>query len=115
SVAVPNAIIPKAGKKFIGVYDFLGLMAGYSLSDYLMILVGGALPTPDDWGGIHGEMFGAYSIGAKAGLPITERLNVAVGYQWGRSIFDQQSTETVDSKITVRLPYAAISYGYDDR
>jgi hypothetical protein len=114
SVAVPNAIIPKGGSKVIGVYDFLGLMGSYSLTDNLMVLAGGALPTPDDWGGVRGQMFGAYSIGVKAGLPIADRVNLAVGYQWGQSLFDQQSTQGTDSKITVRVPYAAISYGDDD-
>ncbi len=114
SVAVPNAIIPKNGTFFLGSYDLLGLEAGYSIGDHLMILAGGAIPTPDDWGGVRGEMFGAYSIGAKAGLPIGDRLNVAVGYQLGGSIYDKQLTEQTESKITFSVPYGAISYGTDD-
>jgi hypothetical protein len=114
SVVVPNAIIPPAGTAFFGLYDLLGLEAGYSITDNLMVLAGGAIPTPDDWSGIHGEMFGAYSIGIKAGLNLTSRLALAAGYQWGRSTYDQQSTPLLDSRITVNVPYLAASYGDND-
>jgi hypothetical protein len=114
SVGVPNAIIPPAHTAFFGSYDLLGLEAGYSITDNLMVLAGGAIPTPDDWSGIHGEMFGAYSIGLKAGLNLTPRLAVAAGYQWGRSTYDLQSTPSLDSRITVNVPYLAASYGDND-
>jgi hypothetical protein len=114
TIVVPNAVIPRNGTFFLGSYDFLGLEAGYSIGDHLMILAGGALPTPDDWGGVRGEMFGAYSIGAKVGLPIGDRLNVALGYQWGSSLYDKQLTEGTDSKIGFSTPYGSISYGDDD-
>lgn len=115
SVAVPNAIIPKAGSIVLGSYDFLGLIAAYVPIDNVMILAGGALPTPDDWTGVRGDMFGAYSIGLKVGLPIGERLNIAAGYQWARSIFDQAITvDTLESQITLSAPYAAISFGDDN-
>ncbi|MBS1911711.1 MAG: hypothetical protein JST22_06980 [Bacteroidetes bacterium] len=116
SIAVPNAILPKKGHGYVGSYDVLGLTAGYSLHKNVMLLAGGALPTPDDWTGIHGDMFGAYSIGLKAGLPIGDRFNVAAGYQWGRSFYDKQNpvADTVRSDITISAPYAALSYGDDD-
>ncbi|MEO5930144.1 MAG: hypothetical protein ABIR47_09440 [Candidatus Kapaibacterium sp.] len=114
SVAVPNAIIPPAGHFFVGDYDFLGLTAGYSLDDHLMVIAAGALPTPDDWGGLHQEIFGAYSIGLKVGMPLAEDLNIAAGYQWGRSVYDQVATPLLDSRITINAPYGAISYGDDD-
>lgn len=114
SIIVPNAIIPKNGTFFVGSYDFLGLEAGYSIGDHLMILAGGVLPTPDDWGGVRGEAFGAYSIGAKVGLPIGDHLNVALGYQLGGSFYDKQVTDAVESKISFNVPYGAISYGDDD-
>ncbi len=114
TIAVPNAVIPKKGRAFVGDYDLLGLTAGYSISDNLMLIAGGAVPTPDDWGGIHGDMFGAYSIGAKAGLRLAPDLDVAIGYQWGTSTFDQEATAELDSRITVNAPYMAVSYGTDD-
>ena len=115
SVAVPNAVIPPRGTAFVGSYDFLGLMAGYVPVDNVMILAGGALPTPDDWTGVRGDMFGAYSIGLKAGISLTANLDIAAGYQWGRSIFDQAVTvDTVESRITISAPYAALSFGDDD-
>ncbi len=82
-----------------------------------VVIAGGALPTPDDWGGMRGEMFGAYSIGLKIGLPIGDRLNVAAGYQWGRSFYDKESDDaldTVSSTINVHAPYLAVSLGDDD-
>jgi hypothetical protein len=114
SVAVPNAVIPPKGRFIAGSYDLLGLLAGYSITDNVQILAGGALPLPDDWGGIHGEMFGAYSIGAKAGLAFAEGWNAAVGYQWARSIYDQEPTPLTESTITMSVPWGAISYGDDD-
>jgi hypothetical protein len=114
TIAVPNAVIPKSGRLYLGSYDLLGLTAGYAVSDNFMLIAGGALPTPDDWGGIHGEMFGAYSIGAKGGVSLGGGLDVALGYQWGTSIYDQASTDAIDSKITVNAPYLALSYGDDD-
>ena len=111
---MPNAVIPKSGRLYLGSYDLLGLTAGYAVSDNFMLIAGGALPTPDDWGGLHGEMFGAYSIGAKGGVSLGGGLDVALGYQWGTSIYDQQSTDALDSKITVNAPYLALSYGDDD-
>jgi hypothetical protein len=85
------------------------------VNDNLMVIAGGALPTPDDWAGIRGEMFGAWSIGVKGGMALGEDLNVAAGYQWGRSIYDKEETlDTLESRITVNVPYVALSYGNDD-
>lgn len=117
TIVVPNAILPKRGSLYVGMYDLLGLTAGYAVDDHMMILAGGALPTPDDWGGMRGEIFGAYSIGVKLGIPLNDDLNIAGGYQWGRSFYDRASTPTADtfrSEITVQAPYLALSYGNDD-
>jgi WD40 repeat protein len=115
SIAVPNAILPKKGSIVGGSYDLLGLMAGYAVTDNVMVLAGGGVPLPDDWGGVKGSMYGAYSVGIKAGLPVTDRLNIAAGFQWGRSMYDQEATPDVtESIITVAAPYGAISYGDDD-
>jgi hypothetical protein len=115
SVAVPNAVIPPKGSFVLGIYDVLGVVGGYSVSDNLMIIGGGAIPLPDDWGGVRGQMYGAASIGAKAGIALTDRLDVAVGYQYALSIYDEELTPDVrESEITVSAPWGAISYGDDD-
>lgn len=114
TIAAPNAVLPKGGDGYVGSYDLLGLVAGYSITDNVMVLVGGGVPLPDDWFGLNGTMYGAYSAGVKAGLPITEQLNIAGGYQWARSIYDQDVTESLESQITVSIPYFSLSYGNDD-
>lgn len=113
SVAVPNAIIPKKGKFFLGSYDLLGLVGGYSFTDNVMLLAGGAVPLPDDWGGVRGDAFGAYSIGAKGSWEIGHKLNLAAGYQVGRSVLDKEATPELESSIFFHAPYGAISYGDD--
>lgn len=114
TIAAPNAILPKGGDGFVGSYDLLGLIAGYSITDNVMVLAGGGVPLPDDWFGLNGTMYGAYSAGVKAGLPVTEQIDIAAGYQWARSIYDQDLTESLESQITVSIPYLALSYGDDD-
>jgi|GEM_PF-1000663 len=114
TIAVPNAVIPRAGSFVAGSYDLLGLMVGYAPLDNVMILAGGAPPLPDDWGGVNGSMFGAYSIGLKVGVNVTEKLRIGGGYQWGRSMNDREETEEIDSRITVNIPYLTASYGDDD-
>ncbi|MBK8912580.1 MAG: hypothetical protein IPM61_14805 [Chlorobi bacterium] len=78
-----------------------------------MLLAGGALPLPDDWGGVRGDAFGAYSIGAKGSWEVADKLNVAAGYQVGRSVLDKEATPELESSIFFHAPYAAISYGDD--
>lgn len=115
SIALPNAIVPPKGRVMAGVYDLLGVTAGYVPLENVMILGGGAMPFPDDWGGVKGTMYAAYSIGVKWGFSPMDRLNIALGYQWGQSIYDEDLTpEQTDSRIRVNAPYGAISYGDDD-
>jgi len=114
SLAIPNAVIPRKGRLYAGVYDLLGLTAGYAFDDHFMVIAGGMLPTPDDWGGNHGEMFGAYSVGVKIGLQPTKRLHIAAGYQYGKSTYDKAATPLFESEIVVNAPYAAVSWGDDD-
>lgn len=115
TMAVPNAVIPPAGTFVAGTYDLLGLMAGYAFNDNVMILAGGAPPLPDDWGGVNGVMFGAYSLGLKVGTSFGDRWKIAAGFQWAQSIYDREETSEFDSRITAPTPYAAVSYGNDDR
>jgi hypothetical protein len=115
TIAVPNAVIPPKGRAVVGVYDVLGVLAGYSITDNIMILGGGAIPLPDDWAGVRGQMFGAASIGVKAGVALGDRWNIAAGYQFAKSIYDEEATPGVtESAITVNAPWGAISYGDDD-
>ncbi len=115
TIAVPNAVRPKRGKFFVGSYDLLGLVAGYAVADELLLFAGGAPPLPDDWGGVKGDMFGAFGFGAKVGTTFFDKLDVAAGYVYGQSILDKEFTvDELDSKIRAHVPWASISYGTDD-
>jgi WD40 repeat protein len=59
TIAAPNAILPKKGRIVTGMYDVVGLMAGYAITDNVMVLGGGGVRLPDEWGGVHGSMYGA--------------------------------------------------------
>lgn len=116
TIAVPNAVIPPKGKAFIGSYDVLGLTAGYAVADELLLFVGGAPPLPDDWGGVNGDMFWAFGAGAKLGTELFENFNIAGGYAFAMSTLDKEFTvDELDSRIRLHIPYAALSYGTDDR
>lgn len=114
TIAVPNAIVPPKGSIVAGVYDFLGLMAGYAPVDHVMILGGGGLPLPDDWGGLNGQAYGAWSIGTKAGFWVVDQLHVGGGFQYAESMYDLEATDQTESHIAMKIPYLAASYG-DDR
>ncbi len=115
TIAVPNAVRPKKNDFFVGSYDVIGLTAGYGVADELMVFAGGTPPTPDDWGGVNGDMFGAFGIGIKVGTTLFDKLDLAAGYVYGQSILDKEFTPgETDSKIRAHVPYAAISYGTDD-
>jgi len=115
SVVTPNAVIPPKGTLYGGSYDILGLTAGYAVVDNMMVIVGGAPPLPDDWGGLHGEAFSAWSVGIKAGTSVGRDWRVAVGYQFAQSTYDNEATSHLESRIALNIPYAAVSYGNDDR
>jgi WD40 repeat protein len=115
TIVTPNAIIPKRGRIVAASYDIVGLMVGYAPIDNVMVMAGGAVPLPDDWGGVSGTMYGAYGVGVKAGAEIMPRLNIAGGLIWGRSTYDTDATpDSVESVITALSPFAAVSYGDDD-
>lgn len=115
SVVVPNAVIPPARSFVFGSYDVFGVLGAYAVSDNIMLMAGGALPLPDDWAGVRSQMFGAASIGAKAGLAVDELFDVAIGYQYGVSMYDEERTpDATESVISVHAPWAAISYGNND-
>lgn len=111
TVLIPNAYIPKAGKFYFGSYDILGLTAGYSVTDNLMIIAGALVPSPDDWQGPRGDMFSGLSVGLKYGLSFG-KFNIAAGYQFARSVFDKGITkDSTESVINMQFGYIATSYG----
>ncbi len=58
---------------------------------------------------------GAFGIGAKVGVTLFDKLDIAAGYVYGQSILDKEFTEgEVDSRISSHVPWGAISYGTDD-
>jgi WD40 repeat protein len=115
TIASPNAIIPRKGRVVFGSYDILGWMAGYVPFDGVMLLAGGALPTPDDWMSTTGTAYQALGFGIKAGVEIVDRLNVAGGLIVAASSYDREETRGVtESDIMLYSPFAAISYGDDD-
>ncbi|MBS1910814.1 MAG: choice-of-anchor D domain-containing protein [Bacteroidetes bacterium] len=115
TIAVPNAVVPKKGAFVLGVYDVAGVTAGWVPVPRVMIIAGGGIPFPDDWGGVHGTMYGAYSLGLKVGILEHEKLDIAAGYQFARSIYDREETrDSLESSIVVHAPYVAASYGDDD-
>ena len=115
TVAVPNAVIPPAGTLVLGSYDLAGLMAGYAITDNIFLLVGGLPPLPDDWGGTNGTAANAFSAGVKAGFSPADKWDVAVGFQYAQSFYDKEETPEVESRITLPTPFAAVSYGTDER
>ncbi len=113
SIAIPNAILPPKGSIVAGVYDFLGLMVGYVPVDHVMILGGGGVPLPDDWGGLNGQAYGAWSIGLKTGFWVVDQWNVGGGFQYAESYYDREETAERESHITMKIPYLAVSHGDD--
>ncbi|MBC8144505.1 MAG: choice-of-anchor D domain-containing protein, partial [bacterium] len=115
SIITPNAIIPPRGRFVAASYDVVGLLFGYVPIDNVMVMAGGAVPLPDDWGGVIDNMYGAFGVGIKAGIEVAEHMNIAGGLTWGRSIYDAESTvDTVESTISALTPFIAASYGDDD-
>ena len=117
SILLPSAVIPEAGTITTGVYDVVGLSAGYSVTDFLMVLAGGQIPIPSRWFGAEGfsaSVSGAWSIGAKAAYEIDTNLLIGGGYQYGQSYYDQDFSEQLDSKITFNALWATGGYGDDD-
>jgi len=114
TIAIPNAVIPRKGSVVLGVYDLVGMMMAYAPTDHMMIIAGGAAPLPDDWKGVRGQMYGAWSLGVKGGIELLPGLNIVGGCQYAVSVYDREETQVVESRIAITTPYAALSYGDDD-
>jgi Mg-chelatase subunit ChlD len=107
-IAIPTAVMPKAGSIVFGTYNLLGVMAGYAINDNLMVLGGGNLPIS-----FNNQLSTAFSLGFKAGTQISSKLRLAGGYQFAKSIFNKPETEKTESDITMHIPYITATYGDD--
>ncbi|MCO6465517.1 MAG: VWA domain-containing protein [Bradyrhizobiaceae bacterium] len=117
SIMLPSAIIPPAGTITTGVYDVLGVSLGYSVTDNLMVLVGGMLPFNSAWIGFghdRASASGAWSVGMKGAIPLAPDLVFGGGFQLGQSWYNQELTNGFDSKITFNALWATLGYGNDD-
>ncbi len=108
-VISPTAQTMKAGTYAVGDVDFLGVVGYYGITDNIMLQAGGVLPLPLD-----SKSTLVYSLGIKGGLPITRSISLAVGYQFGKSRYDNSQTDGVESNVTVHAPYIVGTYGNDD-
>lgn len=117
TIALPSSIVPPAGTVTTGVYDLVGIQAGYSITDNVMVLAGGVPPLRSSWIGASDEEATqalAYSVGLKAGFRIDDQWTVAGGYQWGQSTYDRLATTGTESRITFNALYATVGFGDDD-
>jgi hypothetical protein len=117
SIILPSAVIPPPGTITTGVYDILGLQAGVSVHENVMILAGGTLPFSNAWFGAEEDRASfstAYSIGAKSGFTVSEQWIVGGGYQFGQSVYDKESTPEFESRITYNAIWTTAGYGDDD-
>jgi len=117
SILLPSAVIPKQGTVSTGVYDVLGLFAGYSITDNFMVQAGGALPLPSRWLGVpisNASYSAAWSIGAKVGFELSNTWIIGGGYQYGKSYYDQDFSPLLESQITFSSLWASTGFGNDD-
>ncbi len=117
SIMLPTAVVPPRGTIVTGVYDVLGLMAGYSITNNVAVLVGGALPLFNRWFGATGydaSWSAAWSIGGKVGYEIANNVIAGGGYQFGQSYYDQDYSPQLESKITFHALWTTAGYGDDD-
>ncbi|MBI2794168.1 MAG: VWA domain-containing protein [Ignavibacteria bacterium] len=117
SIILPTSIVPRQGTVTTGIYDVLGLQAGYSVTDNLMVFAGGALPLPNRWLGATGydaSLSSAWSVGGKYGMFVDSLLSVGGGYAFGKSYYDQDITKELESTITFNSLWATAGYGTDD-
>lgn len=114
SILLPNAYIPKAGTVYAGLYDLLGITAGVSVTDNIMVITGGIIPYFDDWPSVHGDYLSVYSFGLKFGFELYKNTLIGGGYQFAKSVFDKEPTSGIESEITAHMPYFTLSYGNQD-
>lgn len=117
SIILPTSIVPRQGTFVSGIYDVLGLQAGYSITDNVMVFAGGALPLPNRWLGATGydaSLSSAWSVGGKYGMYVDSLLSLGGGYAFGKSYYDQDITKELESTITFNSVWATAGYGTDD-
>ncbi len=116
NILFPNAVIPKRGSIFGGIVGGLGLQAGYSVTDNIMLTALLVPPLPSDSATSATQFRGAYSFGVKAGFQPLPLLDLALGYQFVQAAFERGalSPANYNRRVTAHLPYTALSYGTDD-
>lgn len=117
SILLPSAIVPRQGTITTSMYDVIGIVGGYSITDNVMVIVGGVPPFSNRWVGASdadASTTAAWSVGAKIGFPVTQDLTIGGGYQTGQSYYNRTSTEDLDSKITFNALWASAGWGNDD-
>lgn len=116
-IMLPTALVPKAGTLTTGVYNALGLSATYSITNAIAVVAGGMIPLPSRWLGATGynaSWSAAWSAGAKFGLPVAKNVIVGGGIQAGQSLYNQDYSAEMDSRITFSTLWATAGYGTDD-
>ncbi len=116
-ILLPTSIVPPKGTIVTGIYDVVGLTAGYSVTNNIMVLAGGVPPLSNQWFGnsdVTPAWTSAWSAGVKAGFPLDSLITVGGGYQLGSSYYDQPSTSEIDSRISFNALWASLGYGSDD-
>lgn len=116
SILFPNAVIPKRGSIFGGIVGGLGLQAGYSVTDNIMVTALFVPPLPSDSATSATQFRGALSFGVKAGFQPLPLLDIALGYQFVQATFERGalSPANYNRRVAAHLPYTAVSYGTDD-
>jgi hypothetical protein len=101
-------------------YDLLGYTASYVPIEGVLMMAGvGGVPsfvnkaftrTTES----NSFPYSGYTLGLKLGLPVSDKVDVALGYQMG-SGFDRRDPPITNSDGIFSAPYAALSWGDNDR
>jgi hypothetical protein len=112
-VMLPNAIAPAAGSSFAGIWGGVGIQAGYALTDNILLTAFGLPPLPADSAASATRLMGGFGAGVKFGVPLSDKLWLAAGYQFARVEFARGalSPENYNRSLELHLPYLAASYG----
>jgi hypothetical protein len=103
NIVMPTAESLARGKWFVGTYDLAGWLAGYGVTDRLMLMGGGAA-VPDFISRVVVGTIGAKYDLVNVDISGTDQFMVAAGYQYGYS-------STVQSNISASTPFAVLSLG----
>jgi len=116
-IILPTAIVPAKGTITTAIYDVVGLVAGYSITNNIMVIAGGVPPITNQWIGASeadAAWNSAWSLGAKVGFAVAPDIVVGGGYQIGESYYNKNATSGLDSKITFNALWTSVGWGNDD-